>query len=175
LVPILADYNFLSPNGECTRGYIDGSAALINNTQQQDIPATGVTALNCSTTNSCYNSGLRHGLYDGSNSRMSGYSLSLGGGCGSTNPNYCFGYLTGYDRSFPHRTNTSEIWSQANPSGATYGSGQSTLLPWMHKMSHILHIHEFLRQMTCKYELYNILFITFRLGAAHVMPQITSL
>ena len=76
----------LTPNGECIRGYIDGPAALVNNTQKaQTTPPSGVTAINCTNTNnnatdSCYNSGLRHGLYDGSNSRMSGYSLTLGQG-----------------------------------------------------------------------------------------------
>jgi hypothetical protein len=27
--------------------------------------------------------------------------IPLGGGCRYTNPNYCFGYLIGYDRTFP--------------------------------------------------------------------------
>lgn len=38
--------DILTPNGECTRGYIDGPAALTNNTQQV-VPPTGVTAYNC--------------------------------------------------------------------------------------------------------------------------------
>lgn len=52
-----------------------------------------------------------------------------GHGCDSTNPNYCFGYLTGYDRTFPHHTNESEIWLQANSSGAMNGGGQSAPAP----------------------------------------------
>ncbi len=38
--------DILTPNGECTRDYIDGPAALKNNTQQV-VPPTGVTAYNC--------------------------------------------------------------------------------------------------------------------------------
>ena len=76
-----------------------------------------------------YDSGLRHGLYDGSDLRNFGYSHTLGHGCDSTNPNYCFGYLTGYDRAFPHHTNSSEIWLEANSSGAMNGSGQSAPVP----------------------------------------------
>ena len=68
-------------------------------------------------------------VYDGSDLRNFGYSLTLGHGCESTNPNYCFGYLTGYDKTFPHHTNSSEIWLQANSSGAMNGSGQSTAAP----------------------------------------------
>ena len=43
--------DILTPNGECIRGYIDGPAALTNNTQKaQAIPPSGVTAINCSNT-----------------------------------------------------------------------------------------------------------------------------
>ena len=56
-------------------------------------------------------------VVEGGDLRNFGYSLTLGHGCGSANPNYWFGY----DRTFPHHTNSSEIWLQANSSGETYG------------------------------------------------------
>jgi nitrogen regulatory protein P-II 1 len=37
--------------------------------------------------------------------------------------------LTGYEETFPHRTNSSEIWLRANSSGARYGSGQDSPAP----------------------------------------------
>ncbi len=45
-------------------------------------------------------------VVEGGDLRNFGYSLTLGHGCGSANPNYWFGY----DRTFPHHTNSSEIW-----------------------------------------------------------------
>ena len=37
--------------------------------------------------------------------------------------------MIGYDRTFPHHTNESEIWLQASSSGAMSGGGQSAPAP----------------------------------------------
>jgi hypothetical protein len=39
------------------------------------------------------------------------------------------GYLTGYDGTFSHHTNESEIWLQANSGGAMNGNGQDSPAP----------------------------------------------
>jgi hypothetical protein len=57
----------------------------------------------------CYSLGLKSGLVDGRDDRLNGHiSYTLDGGCkvsGQHSPNYCYGYMLGYNKGFGRQIN----------------------------------------------------------------------
>jgi hypothetical protein len=63
---------------------------------------------------SCYNLGYKGGLIDGQQHKLNRAGYSAKAGCGSVgasaSPNYCNGYVLGYNKAYGHFSNNTEIW-----------------------------------------------------------------
>lgn len=62
---------------------------------------------------------------DGRGDRLNGYGYSLVGGCEQHSPNYCYGYLLGYDKGFGRQINNTAIWKAGNDTGSQHGGDQT--------------------------------------------------
>jgi hypothetical protein len=81
-------------------------------------------------TLSCYALGLKTGQIAGTQMKQSGFLYSIVGGCNSQHsPNYCYGYLRGFDKGFGRPTTDTEIQRVGKSTGTDAASGNVTSSP----------------------------------------------
>jgi len=81
-------------------------------------------------TLSCYALGLKTGQIAGTQMMQSGFLYSIVGGCNSQHsPNYCYGYLRGFDKGFGRPTTDTEIQRVGESTGVDAASGNVTSSP----------------------------------------------